>query len=203
MMLLSTLLWAFAATPSLAAAIQARGAFQPKGLLEKSWMASNVKLMAALDFKPFELTDVRLECDADPDMFTQSNYTCGVTFQWLDPNSVKWNNVSSGSCNGSWNWWWGTQIGGDDNPLDVPYTACWQDERTYFAMRLITFIDPGNFTLQLAHNYRDPENFTEPYDYPTTFAQPTFTLPLIDGEWRSIIRLDHGPILTDVIGLAN
>ncbi|KAK0623200.1 hypothetical protein B0T14DRAFT_428672 [Immersiella caudata] len=116
-----------------------------------------MKLLATLNFKPYELTNVRLECDADPDRFTPSNYTCGLTFDWADPNSVKYNNVSSTTCKSTWNWWVNTTIGGDENPLDVPYTACWQDERTYFAMRLMAFYDPGNFTLQLARSYHDPE----------------------------------------------
>jgi hypothetical protein len=58
---------------------QTRGAFSAKGLIEKQWKITNMKLLATLNFKPYELTNVRLECDADPDMFTPSNYTCGFT----------------------------------------------------------------------------------------------------------------------------
>lgn len=65
--------------------------------------------------------------------------------------------MSSTNCSATWNWWVDTVIGGDDNPVDIPYKACWQDDRTYFAMRLTSFVNPGNFTLQLAHSYHDPE----------------------------------------------
>jgi len=74
---------------------------------------------------------------------------------------VKQNNVSSTSCNGNWTWDGINVVGGDgdDNSLTVQYDPCWKDETegTYFAMRLMTFVDPGNFTLQVAHNYRDSE----------------------------------------------
>ena len=72
---------------------------------------------------------------------------------------MKQNNVSSTSCNGNWTWDGINVVGGDDNSLTVQYDPCWKDETegTYFAMRLMTFVDPGNFTLQVAHNYRDSE----------------------------------------------
>jgi hypothetical protein len=80
-MWISTLLCALAASSSAVALPrhESRGAFSAKGLLEKQRKFSSVKLLATLDFKPYQLTNVRLECDADPDMLVQSNYTCGVT----------------------------------------------------------------------------------------------------------------------------
>lgn len=46
-------------------------------------------------------------------------------------------------------------------------------------------------------------NFAAPWDYPTSFAQPTFTLPLVDGSWRDIIHFDNNTIFTNITGLAN
>jgi len=69
---------------------------------------------------------------------------------------VKHNNVSSASCNSSWIWTSKTTLGGVDGSL-VFSEPCWQDDHTFFAMGLMMFNDPGNFTLQLAHRYSDPE----------------------------------------------
>ena len=70
---------------------------------------------------------------------------------------MRQNNITSTTCNATWLWDGESVIGGDDNSLDTPYDPCYRDDSVYFAMRLMTFYNPGNFTLQLAHQYHDSE----------------------------------------------
>lgn len=203
----TTILWALFAS-SFAAAMPrpaSRGAFPADGILPKPWKIANFKVAATLDFEPFKLTNVRLECIADPATFAHDNYTCGLNFNWFDPNSVKYNNVSSTSCNATWSWTPGTTVGGDDNSLDTPYDPCFQEETygTYFAMRLMEFVEPTNFTLQLARHYHDPDNFTAPWDYVTTFSQPTLRLPVVRDTLRNVTLFSHGPIDSIIVGLSS
>jgi hypothetical protein len=37
------------------------------------------------------------------------------------------------------------------------YKTCWVDETTYFRVAVPGFWHPGNFSIELAHRYRDNE----------------------------------------------
>jgi len=46
----------------------------------------------------------------------------------------------------------------------------------------LTFENGTNFKLEMAHRYKDDQNFTAPYDYPQTFAQVSPHLKAVEGE---------------------
>ncbi|KAK5654107.1 hypothetical protein OQA88_7538 [Cercophora sp. LCS_1] len=190
---------------SLAAALAASPVTLAMPVIKGMMLHSSAAL--TLNFELMQITNVTMNCTR-PDSHQDLN--CGVKFDWFDPNSVRENKVSSTTCNQTWSWDGKHTIGGDDNALDTPYLPCWQSEEdgTYFAMRLMTFVGPTNFTLQLSHQYKDSENFTAPWDYPTTFAQPTLVLSLPEEEKpiaplpkNEIHLFSPGPFYTEVVGV--
>jgi hypothetical protein len=73
---------------------------------------------------------------------------------------VRQNSVTSGHCQTSWAWDGVTKHQADpdgSNPV-AAYRSCWiDDDATYFKVAVPGFWHPGNFTLELAHRYRDDE----------------------------------------------
>ncbi|KAK0674292.1 hypothetical protein QBC41DRAFT_52758 [Cercophora samala] len=124
---------------------------------------------AQFNFAPYQLTNITLECNRPNN---KTNYSCAVDFTLHDPNSVRENNVTSCSCHHGWSWDGvnGSLGAGDwQNPV-AGYQLCWRDNSTYFTSSVPWFDHPGNFSLEVAHTYHDDENFTVPWDYPTTIA---------------------------------
>ncbi|KAK3295724.1 uncharacterized protein B0H64DRAFT_152767 [Chaetomium fimeti] len=112
---------------------------------------------AQFNFAPFSLTNLRILCTRfNPTV----DYSCNLTFAWSDPNSVRQNSVTSGSCQTSWAWDGVTKHDADPDGSDpvASYRSCWiDDDATYFKVAVPGFWHPGNFTLELAHRYRDDE----------------------------------------------
>ncbi|KAK1751780.1 hypothetical protein QBC47DRAFT_405797 [Echria macrotheca] len=189
------ILSAFAAS-SLASAIpRSQGS-----VLDTRMMTTELSILAQFEFAPYELTNICLDCKRPN---ATANYGCEVKFDWHDPNSVRQNNVSSCACQYSWTWDGVSVIGGDSDGSDVPYETCWKDERTYFEMALVTFEQPGNFTLKLAHHYKDSENFTAPWEYPTTFSRPNILLPVVDKTENQITLFTEGVVNGTINGISN
>ena len=46
-------------------------------------------------------------------------------------------------------------------------------------------------------------NFTAPWDYPLTFAQPVFPLPMIKREENLFRLYDAGPIYTNITSISD
>lgn len=130
---------------------------------------------AEFEFQPFSLTDVCLDCSR-PD--AQDLYACvlkctsrnnrpvenGVPLlteilavEWSDPNSVRENNVSSCTCVSNWTWDGVTTASGEKNTYDTQYAICAEDESTYFEMKFVGFDSAENFTLEIAHHYKDDQ----------------------------------------------
>jgi len=77
----STLISALAASSSFAAVMthhDPRGAFNEMVPLAEQRKFAKVGFNAALDFLPFQLTNINLECIADSSLYTPGNYTCGL-----------------------------------------------------------------------------------------------------------------------------
>ncbi len=72
---------------------------------------------------------------------------------------MRQNRVTSGSCLTSWSWdgvtKYNATIDGSGDIAD--YRWCWIDEGTYFMVSVPSFWHPGNFSIELAHRYRDAE----------------------------------------------
>lgn len=67
--------------------------------------------------------------------------------------------MTSGSCQIDWSWDGVTKYNASvdgSNPV-AGYRACWIDESTYFHTAIPGFWHPGNFSIELAHHYRDDE----------------------------------------------
>ncbi|KAK4156703.1 hypothetical protein C8A00DRAFT_30366 [Chaetomidium leptoderma] len=126
-----------------------------------------------------------------------------VRVNWFDPNSVRQNRVTSGSCQTSWPWDGVTKYNATadgSNPV-AGYKSCWIDQDTYFKVAVPSFWHPGNFSLELAHHYRDDENFTKPWDYPTTFAEAYIGICGEEALEDSMYHYQPGPINGTVVGL--
>ena len=82
-----------------------------------------------------------------------------VPVDWFDPNSVKENHVTSGTCHSSWSWDGTTKLNssGDGTQFAVDYRWCWEDEETSFKVAVSSFWSPGDFSLELVHRYHDDE----------------------------------------------
>jgi hypothetical protein len=82
---------------------------------------------------------------------------------------VRQNSVTSGHCQTSWAWDGVTKHQADpdgSNPV-AAYRSCWiDDDATYFKVAVPGFWHPGNFTLELAHRYRDDEYVVAPSLFP-------------------------------------
>ncbi|KAH6636324.1 hypothetical protein F5144DRAFT_487202 [Chaetomium tenue] len=112
---------------------------------------------AQFNFAPFKVTNLHILCTR---FKPTVDYSCNLTFAWSDPNSVRQNSVTSGHCQTSWAWDGVTKHQADpdgSNPV-AEYRSCWiNDDATYFKVAVPGFWHPGNFTLELAHRYRDDE----------------------------------------------
>ncbi|KAK3379538.1 hypothetical protein B0T24DRAFT_717088 [Lasiosphaeria ovina] len=152
------------------------------------------------NFDPFQLTNICLDCVR---LNTTAAFLCEAMFNWYDPNSIKENPVSSCVCNYTWAWDGVTGIGENGTEIDDgAYDLCWQGDMTYFEMRLVSFHTAENFTLELGHRYHDDENFTRPWDYPTTFAQIDLQLPLIEKAENKIKHYARGPVNATIYGIS-
>ena len=76
---------------------------------------------------------------------------------WEDPNSVKQNNVSSGTCSATWSWDGVTSESGEDNTYPTQFLRCFEALPSFFEMKFNSFDKAENFTLDLAHRYKDSE----------------------------------------------
>jgi hypothetical protein len=72
---------------------------------------------------------------------------------------VEQNRVSSGGCHTQWQWDGVTRHKAslDGSGAIARYKTCWVDETTYFRVAVPGFWHPGNFSIELAHRYRDNE----------------------------------------------
>ncbi|KAK4123331.1 hypothetical protein N657DRAFT_573795 [Parathielavia appendiculata] len=107
-------------------------------------------------FEPYNITEISIFCDRPGPAF---DYSCNLTFNWFDPNSVRENRVTSGTCHISWSWDGTTKHNATwdgSNPV-AKYWGCWIDEETYFKAAVPGFWHPGNFSLELSHHYKDDE----------------------------------------------
>ena len=72
---------------------------------------------------------------------------------------MRQNSVTSGSCQTSWAWDGVTKHNAtlDGSDPVAEYRSCWADATTTFRVAVPAFWHPGNFSLELAHHYRDDE----------------------------------------------
>ncbi|KAK3939921.1 hypothetical protein QBC46DRAFT_138541 [Diplogelasinospora grovesii] len=178
-------------------------AFPPVSTSEKR---AALKSDAQFNFEPFKLTNICLDCDRPN---ATATYSCRVKFDWYDPNSVKENPVSSCTCNSTAFSWDGTEGTTNTNISNSggAYELCsWagnDHDYSYFEMRLFSFQTAENFTLEIAHHYKDEAQFPAPYQYPTTFARPTLTLPVVHKDEKSTSLYAAGPVNATVVGIAD
>ncbi|KAK4204488.1 hypothetical protein QBC40DRAFT_192113 [Triangularia verruculosa] len=160
---------------------------------------------AQFDFAPFQVTNITVDCQRPN---TKTNYSCELDFTLHDPNSVRENNVTSCSCHHGWSWdGVNGSLGSNDweNPV-AGYQTCLYDNATatYFRSSVPSFDHPGNFSLEVSHTYHDDENFTVPWDYPTTIATGEV---IIDYHEENKHRRDkiclneRGPVNATVVGI--
>ncbi|KAK1827249.1 hypothetical protein QBC39DRAFT_334344 [Podospora conica] len=154
--------------------------------------------MAKFNFVDFELTQVGLACERAN---STTPYSCGLKFNWHDPNSVRQNNVSSTACALPFSWDGVNTIGSEEGFAGGPSVTCHSDDTSRFTSTLLYFKEPSNITIQLAHMYLDAENFTQPYVYPTTFAQPNLGLPQLYRSETEIKMFEEGLINATVVGV--
>ncbi|KAH8910274.1 hypothetical protein BR93DRAFT_471157 [Coniochaeta sp. PMI_546] len=152
------------------------------------------------NFDPFNLTNIGMEC-ARPT--ADDMYACELRFDWHDPNSVKENNVTSCSCIYKWSWDGETVAAGEKNTYSASYSMCYKQLPVYFEMRIAAFNSSEDFALEVAHRYHDSENFTAPWDYPLTFAQPDIHLPLITREDNFFRLYDAGPVYANITAVSD
>ena len=140
---------------------------------------------------------------------------------------MRQNRVTSGSCLTSWSWDGVTKYNAtaDGSGAIADYRWCWIDEDTYFKVSVPSFWHPGNFSIELAHHYRDAEqvhqlltllplernnqltaplihrNFTIPWEYPTTFATAQIRLCANESLENNIYHYTPGPFNGTVFGL--
>ncbi|KAH6849940.1 hypothetical protein B0I37DRAFT_352483 [Chaetomium sp. MPI-CAGE-AT-0009] len=161
---------------------------------------------AQFNFAPFNVTNLRILCTRFNPTKSQEREKERLTASvaWSDPNSVRQNSVTSGHCQTSWAWDGVTKHQADpdgSNPVSS-YRSCWiDDDATYFKVAVPGFWHPGNFTLELAHRYRDGENFTEPWDYPTTFGDVHVHLSKEETLTDRMGHFHPGPINGTIIGV--
>jgi hypothetical protein len=133
---------------------------------------------------------------------------------WYDPNSVLENNVTSAHCSSDWTWDGVTSVGSEKNTYNTNYAICLASGETYFEMRFLSFASPKNFSLEIAHHYEDTRyvcrhvkslvlattadqsgrDFPVPWNYPTIFAMPEFSLKQRLSNNSSMSYFDPGPI---------
>jgi hypothetical protein len=90
---------------------------------------------------------------------TGTDLTARHPVDWFDPNSVRQNSVTSGSCQTSWAWDGVTKHNAtlDGSDPVAEYHTCWVDSVTSFRVAVPAFWHPGVFSLELSHHYRDDE----------------------------------------------
>ncbi|RKU44227.1 hypothetical protein DL546_005435 [Coniochaeta pulveracea] len=156
---------------------------------------------AQFNFLPFNLTNVGMECTR-PNA-TAEMYDCELRFDWHDPNSVKENDITSCTCINKWSWDGYTTSPGQKNTYGADFSICLRDLPTFFEMRFSGFNSTQDFDLEIAHHYTDSENFSVPWNHPTTFATPSLHLPIIKRE-DTILRLyEAGPIYVNITGVSD
>ncbi|KAK3368109.1 hypothetical protein B0H63DRAFT_514799 [Podospora didyma] len=152
----------------------------------KSILSSTQK---SVDFQPLQVSNVSLACDR---LNATAPFFCEVELNMHDPNSELQNRVTSCACNVTWAWDGATDI--DNGNGGSSYKICWMDDETFFEMRLLTFQSVNNFSMELAHSYKDDVHFTKPWDHPTIFALADLHLPVVKNEKNKIGVFDEGPI---------
>jgi hypothetical protein len=65
--------------------------------------------------------------------------------------------VSSCTCTSKWSWDGETSESGDKNTYITEFLVCQQSPPSYFQMKFNSFGTADNFTLELAHHYKDSE----------------------------------------------
>ncbi|KAJ4304214.1 hypothetical protein N0V88_001827 [Collariella sp. IMI 366227] len=113
--------------------------------------------LAQFNFTPYKVTELNVLCNRTPEI--KVNYYCNLTFNWYDPNSVRQNKIVSGHCNTGWSWDGHSRHSASldgTNPV-VGYKACLLDDDTAFHVAIPNFWHPANFSLDMAHHYRDDE----------------------------------------------
>lgn len=65
--------------------------------------------------------------------------------------------MTSCTCSSTWSWDGATSVSGEKNTYNSQFVRCLVAPPTYFQMRFDTFDTAENFTLELAHHYRDSE----------------------------------------------
>ncbi|KAK4179662.1 hypothetical protein QBC36DRAFT_308013 [Triangularia setosa] len=172
---------------------------------------------AQFDFAPYQVTNITLDCKRPN---TQSNYSCALDCNTTpslsppifpcevtlhDPNSVRENNVTSCSCHHGWSW---DGVNGSLSSTDwrtpvASYQICWVGDSTYFKSSVQSFEHPGNFSLEVAHTYHDDENFTVPWDYPTTIATGAIIIEYEEKKHHKnkICVNEMGPVNATVVGI--
>ncbi|KAL1868241.1 hypothetical protein VTK73DRAFT_3768 [Phialemonium thermophilum] len=168
--------------------------------LDKRLWFKNLKANAQFNFEPFLLQNIRLGCHRQS---ADELYSCKLKFYWHDPNSVRQNNVTSCTCSSEWVWDGVTSANGENNNYTTEYVTCLNAPPSYFAMKFDSFDSAQNFTLDLAHRYKDSENFTAPYIYPTTFAMPTLRPWVIERSETTLELFEPGPIKAEVVGVSD
>lgn len=153
---------------------------------------------AQFDFAPFALTELRMNCSRST---SNSTYSCGLRFDWFDPNSVRENTVTTCTCTSSWSWDEVTSANGEKNTYSTQYSVCYKKLPNFFQMKFAGFNTAEDFTLDIAHHYQDSENFTAPWIYPTTFAKPNLHLPIIKREENLLQLYEAGPVYATITGL--
>ncbi|KAJ9130331.1 hypothetical protein NKR23_g12249 [Pleurostoma richardsiae] len=150
---------------------------------------------AQFNFLPYELADVCLDCSRPS---SQAQYSCGLNFDWYDPNSRLENNVTSCHCSYTWSWDGVTPI-----QADGEYVTCFKQGSTLFEMKILDFQSGHNLTLDMGHHYKDSTNFSYPWIYPTTFSTPQLSLPLRILGNNSMTYYDAGPIFANITQLSD
>lgn len=67
------------------------------------------------------------------------------------------NNVASCSCVYKWSWDGTTTEAGEKNTYDGGYTMCYKNLPTWFEMKIAAFNSTQDFSLEIAHHYKDSE----------------------------------------------
>ncbi|KAK4137170.1 hypothetical protein BT67DRAFT_438425 [Trichocladium antarcticum] len=134
-----------------------------------------------------------------------ADYSCALLFKWFDPNSVRENSITAGTCHSFWSWDSATILNSSNDGTShaVGYRLCWLDQDTSFKLAVPSFWHPGSFSLELVHRYRDDENLTRPWDHPTTFAQAEVRIGAEQKRGNYIHHYTRGPVNGTVVGIAD
>ncbi|KAI0381005.1 hypothetical protein F5Y04DRAFT_281349 [Hypomontagnella monticulosa] len=128
--------------------------------------------LAQFNLAPFNLTDMRISCSKDNK--ESLLFGCSIQFGWDDPNADQ-----SCACEDHWQWDGVTQAQGPMNNYTNEYLVCKTDKTEVFQFKFVDIFDLSNFSLSLAHMYKDTKNFPTP-TRTNMFAQPNITLQLTE-----------------------